>query len=421
MATNDSAATQPRAEISNSSSSAVPAGVPLPSAAPAGSKLPPAVRLVKPAAPAAPAPAAADQSGIAFRLQIADQIWRYVAHGLVMTDAAGLVQCANPAFISMLRYTVEQELISRDIRSFLATDTDLDRVIQHLNERCICTKRLAVKTRDGMSLPVQLTASPVFLPDGRLRYMIFSMDDATADLEAEKLREQSALHTQAVAMSQARLAAIAELSYALNDPLQNLLGLAEEDQRADYQEQVRRVIEIVRQFHTPPQGVPRAEAGVAEAPPTQIYPAPEKPDGQCSSCTPDLLMVVDDEPLIRRLFDRLLSDAFPQLRIELAENGDRAVELFTHGHHALIIMDVMMPGLRGDEAFNRMAEICAAKNWAAPHFIFCTGFMPPEAVIAITRDPQHALLRKPVSRKEVVAVTQRFLQSAPGGTGHEKS
>ncbi len=56
--------------------------------------------------------------------------------------------------------------------------------------------------------------------------MIFSMDDATADLEAEKLRgtDITPCRPRAAAMSQARLAAIAGLSYALNDPLQNLLG-----------------------------------------------------------------------------------------------------------------------------------------------------------------------------------------------------
>lgn len=428
MDTNDSAAVKPSSETSSAAA--------MPGAAPAGAgaapeqnkpstrKLPPAVRLVKTAAPAAaqaapgPAPAAAEQANIAFRLQIADQIWRYVAHGIVMTDAAGMVLCANPAFVNMLHYTVEQELLNRNIRSFLAVATDLDSVIRHLHERCICAKRVSVITREAAMLPAQITASPVFLPDGRLRYMIFSLDDATADLEAEKLREQTAMQTQAAAMSQARLAAIAELSYALNDPLQNLLGLAEEDQRADYQEQITRVIEIVRKFYSPSE--PPAESSAADpAPP--VAQAPALPAGLLTPCARDTLMVADDEPLIRRLFDRLLSDAFPQLRIELADNGERAVELFNHGHHAVIIMDVMMPGMRGDEAFKRIVELCDRNHWDPPHFIFCTGFMPPEAVTAIARDPRHALLRKPVSRKEVVAVTQRFLSRTPAPPADEKS
>lgn len=378
-------------------------------------KLPPAVRLVKPAAPAqaVPAPSGTDQSGIAFRLQIADQIWQYVAHGLVMTDAAGIVQCANPAFINMLRYTAEQELIGLDIRSLLPTPTDLDSVIRRLSERCVCAKRIVVKMRDGAPLPVQLVASPAFFPDERLGYMIFSMDDATADIEAENLREQSALQAQAAAISQARLEAIAEMSYALNGPLQNLLALAEDEQHLDCQEQIKRVIEIVQQFRTPPQAAPNADANDDGTLPAQTHQDLTTSDDQLISSTQDLVMVVDDDPLTRQMFERLLSMSFPHLRIESAENGEQAIELFTRGHHTLIIMDIMTQGLHGDAAFTRISEICAGKNWTMPHVIFCTGFIPPATVAALANHPWHALLHKPVTRKDILAAVQQFLPGTP--------
>lgn len=384
-------------------------------------KLPPAVRLVKPAAPVpaalptTPAPLGTNQSDIAFRLQIADQIWRYVAHGLVMTDAAGIVQCANPAFINMLRYTAEQELIGLDIRSLLPTPTDLDSVIHHLSEHCVCAKRIVVKTRDGSPLPVQLTASPVFLPNDQLGFMIFSMDDATADIEAENLREQSALQAQAAAVSQARLETIAEMSYALNDPLQNLLALSEDEQRRDCLEQIKRVIEIVQQFRTPSQAAPEEDdATDDETLPTQMQ-EPTTSDDQLISATQDLVMVVDDDPLTRQMFERLLSMSFPHLRIESAENGEQAIELFMRGHHTLIIMDIMTQGLRGDAAFTRISEICAEKNLTMPHVIFCTGFIPPATVATLANDPWHALLHKPVTRKDILAAVQQFLPSTPAG------
>ncbi len=396
--------------------------------APATRKLPPSVRLVKPASPAPPPPApgreSAEHPSTAVRLQIADQIWRYVAHGIVMTDANGIVQCANPAFVAMLHYTVEQEVINRDIRSFLAVATDLDGVIRRLHERCICAKRVGINTRDAIMLPVQITASPVFMQDGRLRNMIFSMDDATADLETEKLRRQTEMQSQAAAVDQARLAAIAELGYALNDPLQTLLGLAEEDQRADYNGQINRVIEIVRQFYTAHEIPPPAESAGAPAPEQPPAPAippaetvPDQPTAALTPCVPDIIMVVDDEPMIRRLFDRMLSDAFPGLRIELAENGAQAVDLFSRAHHAVIVIDIMMPEMRGDEAFTRIAEVCARQQWALPHCIFCTGFMPTEAVTAITSNPHHTLLRKPISRKAIVTVMEKLLNRAAANTG----
>ncbi|MGI6086656.1 MAG: response regulator [Kiritimatiellia bacterium] len=412
MATNISNEARPQAEDTGLNPTAMKSIT-------SASKLPPAVRVVKPTAPVQTAspptlvPLGTNQSDIAFRLQIADQIWRYIAHGLVITDAAGIVQCANPAFINMLRYSAEQEVIGLDIRSLLPTPTDLDSVIHHLSERCICAKQIVVKTCDGSPLPVQLTASPVFLPNDQLGFMIFSMDDATADIEAEDLREQSTLQAQTAAVSQARLDAIAEMSYALNDPLQNLLALSEDEQRPDCQEQIKRVIEIVQQFRTPSQAAPEEDAATDdETLPTQTQ-EPTTSDDQLISSTQDLVMVVDDDPLTRQMFERLLSMSFPHLRIESAENGEQAIELFIRGHHTLIIMDIMTQGLRGDAAFTRISEICAEKNWVMPHVIFCTGFIPPITVAAISNDPWHTLLHKPVTRKDILDAVQQFLPSTP--------
>ncbi len=60
--------------------------------------------------------------------------------------------------------------------------------------------------------------------------------------------------------------------------------------------------------------------------------------------TRKLLLIVDDEPVIRRLLHRILSDKFDILE---AENGQAAVKLAAENQPDLVLMDIMMPGMDG--------------------------------------------------------------------------
>lgn len=130
-------------------------------------------------------------------------------------------------------------------------------------------------------------------------------------------------------------------------------------------------------------------------------------------CKTNRILVVDDEEGIRRLFHMILSAAFPKADIELAGNGADAVAAFKDGHHAVIIMDLRMPVMSGDAAFEKIREYCIANNWEEPSVVFCTGFAPPDIVKKIVSSCcGHSILTKPVSGDALVAAAGEHLSDA---------
>jgi DNA-binding NtrC family response regulator len=70
----------------------------------------------------------------------------------------------------------------------------------------------------------------------------------------------------------------------------------------------------------------------------------------------ETLLVVDDEPSVRRFLQQYLERQ--GYRVLVAEDGERALEcLESEQPLDLLISDVMMPGLKGDELAARAIEL----------------------------------------------------------------
>jgi CheY-like chemotaxis protein len=122
-------------------------------------------------------------------------------------------------------------------------------------------------------------------------------------------------------------------------------------------------------------------------------------------CDKSRLLLVDDEESIRFLFHMILCEELPQLDIDLAENGEAALNIFREKHHALLVMDLHMPVMDGRAAFEAIRETCEIRGWEVPCFVFCTGFVPSDDITkAVQGDNRHCLLTKPVTA-EVLAET----------------
>jgi CheY-like chemotaxis protein len=114
-------------------------------------------------------------------------------------------------------------------------------------------------------------------------------------------------------------------------------------------------------------------------------------------CTPRRILVVDDEKAIRDVFSLVLSLSLPDCRIDMAINGSEAVNLFRDIHHSVLLMDLHMPVMDGEEAFSEIQEICKIENWQMPSIVFCTGYEPSNILRdKINNNPSHCVLRKPV-------------------------
>lgn len=122
------------------------------------------------------------------------------------------------------------------------------------------------------------------------------------------------------------------------------------------------------------------------------------------------IMIVDDESAIRKTFKMILSHSIPDCRIDLAGNGAEAVEAFEKGHHALLIMDLHMPVMNGQQAFNEIKKMCENKHWEMPSIVFCTGYAHPDIIKdAVTSNPVHCLLSKPVNNQTLVETVKSRL------------
>ncbi|MBI5883073.1 MAG: response regulator transcription factor [Elusimicrobia bacterium] len=72
------------------------------------------------------------------------------------------------------------------------------------------------------------------------------------------------------------------------------------------------------------------------------------------------IVVVDDDPIMRDLYDAILSDDF---EVQLAEDGEEGLELARKAVPDLAIIDVNMPKMHGFELCRRLrAEASLAKT-----------------------------------------------------------
>jgi CheY-like chemotaxis protein len=122
------------------------------------------------------------------------------------------------------------------------------------------------------------------------------------------------------------------------------------------------------------------------------------------------LMIVDDEPNIREAFRLMVQHSFPHVDISEAENGQEAISLFSHKHHGVVLMDLNMPVMDGQAAFDQIRSICLAKDWEMPSIVFCTGFAIPNSVQSIIKEnARHQLLIKPITGRKMTETLQTRL------------
>lgn len=78
-------------------------------------------------------------------------------------------------------------------------------------------------------------------------------------------------------------------------------------------------------------------------------------------------LIAEDEPLLRDALERLLADAWPELKVvALARNGREAIDLFVAHKPDVCFLDVQMPGTTGVEAARHIGH--------RAHLVFVTAF-----------------------------------------------
>lgn len=115
-----------------------------------------------------------------------------------------------------------------------------------------------------------------------------------------------------------------------------------------------------------------------------------------------IVMVVDDDDMIRRLVRTVLeADEFEVVE---ARNGATALDLATTAHPAVVVLDIMMPGLDG-------VEVCKRLDHAEAKVVVLTARDDPALEIRCREAGADAFLTKPFSSIELLDLVSELIGS----------
>ncbi|MFN3560424.1 MAG: response regulator [Chloroherpetonaceae bacterium] len=116
-----------------------------------------------------------------------------------------------------------------------------------------------------------------------------------------------------------------------------------------------------------------------------------------------IILVVDDEELIRDMLADALSDEFDILS---ASDGEEALSLYIQhqGEIALVITDLIMPKMRGDELAERLRELCPTLP-----IIFISGYEREIKTDGLLAKGRAAFLPKPFDITNLTSALREVL------------
>jgi two-component system, cell cycle sensor histidine kinase and response regulator CckA len=120
----------------------------------------------------------------------------------------------------------------------------------------------------------------------------------------------------------------------------------------------------------------------------------------------ETILVVEDDEDLREVVARILTNN--GYRVISAGNGREAIEAAGrhHGHIDLLLTDVVMPQMQGNE----LARLIAADR-PDLRVLFMSGYAQPALGAAGTLEPGAILLEKPFTEPTVLALVRRVLES----------
>ena len=118
------------------------------------------------------------------------------------------------------------------------------------------------------------------------------------------------------------------------------------------------------------------------------------------------ILVVDDEPMILALSKQTLLDA--GFNVRTAQSGFECLDLFRRQPRdfELVILDLRMPFMDGQETFERMRMIRADVP-----VVMCTGFIEKERLDRMIGAGLSGVLLKPFKAKELASYTRAVLDN----------
>jgi CheY-like chemotaxis protein len=124
-----------------------------------------------------------------------------------------------------------------------------------------------------------------------------------------------------------------------------------------------------------------------------------------------VLIAEDEEPIAEAIAFLVEDNGYIPL---VANNGRQALELARSRHPALVITDLMMPYLDGDELIKMLHADAALDNHAPPHTILLSA----AGLRRMRNAGADAILPKPFELDDLEKLLLRFLGQPPGPDGN---
>lgn len=119
--------------------------------------------------------------------------------------------------------------------------------------------------------------------------------------------------------------------------------------------------------------------------------------------TSQSILIVDDEEIIRDFLSEVLED----YEISLASDGDEAIEQFTSKQFDLIITDLRMPRVAGEEVVKKATE-----TYPDQKVIVMSGYSSLYTASQSVRNGACGFLSKPFSIKELLSAVETALKES---------
>ena len=115
------------------------------------------------------------------------------------------------------------------------------------------------------------------------------------------------------------------------------------------------------------------------------------------------ILVVDDEKIIRDGAERILSKE--KWKVKTAENGERGLELIKSDDFHILLLDLMMPGIRGMEVLKKVQEVNQDLL-----VIVITGYATVENAVEAMKNGAYDFIPKPFTPDQLRIVVRRALE-----------
>jgi signal transduction histidine kinase/CheY-like chemotaxis protein len=120
---------------------------------------------------------------------------------------------------------------------------------------------------------------------------------------------------------------------------------------------------------------------------------------------PISVLLVDDEQLLRRSFGRLLRQH--GFQVTEAAGGAEALTLYETGKHDLVILDLDMPGMSGEQT-----QIEMLRRRPEARIMFASGHADPQREATVRERGARAFLQKPYEIEVLVTTIHQVMRSA---------